>query len=124
MDLVAREVDSDMLRDTIIDMYNGACFERTARQKYDLSSWLVQNGIEALSHFQLHCTLNTRRAQSKESQTYQMYQWATKYANAEMPNNAYTYKEMTCAASCYITGASVYQTLTAIDIEQNTEQSK
>eukprot|EP00957_Ditylum_brightwellii_P033136 2511748-Ditylum_brightwellii.AAC.1 len=69
MDLVAREVDSDKLRDAIINVYNGTCSERTH-------------------------TLNTRRAQSEESQTYQIYQWATAYANAEMPNNAYTYKEM------------------------------
>eukprot|EP00957_Ditylum_brightwellii_P025597 1934301-Ditylum_brightwellii.AAC.1 len=103
MDLVTREVDSDKLRDAITDVYNGTCSERTARQKYNLSSWLVQNGIEALSHFQLHHTLNTRCAQSEESQTYQMYQWATEYANVEMPNNAHTYKETKSAASCYIT---------------------
>eukprot|EP00957_Ditylum_brightwellii_P060307 4579968-Ditylum_brightwellii.AAC.1 len=73
MDLVAREVDSDKLRDVIIDVYNSTCSERTVRQKYNLSSRLVRNGIEELSNFQLHRTLNTRNAQSEESQTYQMY---------------------------------------------------
>eukprot|EP00957_Ditylum_brightwellii_P005502 421005-Ditylum_brightwellii.AAC.1 len=74
MDLIAREVDPDKLKDAIIYVYNGTCSERTVRQKHNLSSRLGQNGIEVLSHSQLYFTLNTRRAQSEESQTYQMYQ--------------------------------------------------